>query len=765
METGRDGRIGRYLKRNEKVWTPPHLITIDSESWRIDRGNGEDQQLRLWRARLDDRRKPEKRERQQLRAGGRDAAGLAATVDTWCSGRETIWLYAHNLGYDLTVTQLVAHLYALGWNLDRCSTVPDYLFLFMSKGRKRLTMTDSHHLLPMRLDDIGGLLGMPKLAMPKESAPDDEWDTYCARDVDVLATAVLELMSHWDDYGLGNWSVSGASCGFRAMRHTLPAKSIVTFRDEETSKLSRSAIYGGRRYCWRHGEQPPGRYAELDFTSAHATTAASYPMPAKAGTFFESLPIDHVALEGKIAIVIAECEIETDRPRFPVRANGRVWFPVGRFRTVLASPEIHWARETGCLRSIGRGQFHYTTKVMQPFFNRVLEIADPKNGDYPLVVRAMWKQWGRSVIGKFAQPGYQVTQTPMLTDRVWYYEKAQDWETGEPYWLVHYNGWIHEARQDGDGTSAYPAVLALVESYERVALGRAAELLGDKVLIQCDTDGLWADVGALEAGIDTELGFDLTDISRPARVEVALGVVNEQIGALQLREKHNVTRVAIWGPQNYDAGQYSKHSGRPKGVREIADGIWAGDTFPSVAHQLAHSAPGVFRTERVTWTRPANVIPGWVLADGTVRPVETSLAADGATVLLEWDQTRWAATGAQLYPVQHDALDGLWAPPADAEQDQAADVDADQAPALQLAPAPPERGLARLAARQLRRAARDATAARRQHWRICGQCGRRDAQPWEICGQGWALKRAERELLAKVAQLRQPVEIDQPGLL
>lgn len=671
MQPGRDGKVGRYLRRNDKVWTPPTLITFDSESWRSERPDGEDQRLRLWCARMDDRRSVGGKLAQHHRAQGRDGSELARQVDQWCKGRETVWLYAHNLGYDLTTTRLIEYLCSMGWTVDRCSTIPEYLFLFLSNGRKRLTITDSHHMLPLRLGEIGNMLGMHKLSMPAKDAPDDDWFTYCARDVDVLASAVLTLMEHWDDYALGNWSISGAACGFRAMRHMMPPKSMVLIDDAEGSENDRAGIYGGRRYCWRHGQQPPGRYSELDFTQAHATVAANYPMPVKRGTWFNSLPLNHIAINSRLAMIIAEVEVETDVPRFPCRIDGRVWYPVGRFRTVLASPEIAWARELGCLRAIGRGQFHYLSNALRPFFTRVLDVTSAPNTSYHPLVRAMWKQWGRSVVGKFAQHGYQVTDTGMLTDKPWFYEKAVNAQTGEQYWLVHYDGTIHAARERGDGASAYPAVLALVESYERVAIGKAAERLGPDVIIQCDTDGLWADVGALEHGAATNLGFDLTDIDRRARVELAIDVTNRELGHLQLREKHSVGRMSVWGPQNYDAGNYTKHSGRPGRLTEVQDGIWAGNVFPAISHQMTYSNPGVYRLELVSWTRPACVIPAWVLDGGRTAAVEVAAGAGGTQMLAPFDRTRQAASGARLGPAQHPALDGLWTQVEDSRDDNA----------------------------------------------------------------------------------------------
>lgn len=739
LTPGRDGRIGRYLRPNDRVWTPPCLITFDTETRRHQRGDGEDQQLRLWCAALDDRRQQHHAPYEHAEAQGHTGAELAAQVDTWMRGRQVAWIYAHNLGYDLTTSALVEHLAALGWVVDTCSSIPEYLFLTMSKGRHRVTLTDLHHLLPMRLADVGTMLGRDKLRMPPEAAPDADWFTYCGRDVSVLATCLLVLMGHWDDYGLGNWSLSGAACGFRAMRHTLPAKAVTLIEDPAGSANDRAAIYGGRRYCWRHGELPPGRYSELDFTSAHASTMATHPMPVKRGGWFDSLPPDHMAIDGKFALVIAECEVETDRPRFPCRAGGRVWYPVGRFRTVLASPEIAWARDTGCLRAIGRGQFHYTSGVYRPFFRRVLETSDPRSETYPPVVRAMWKQWGRSVVGKFAQRGYVTEDTGLLTDRTWHYERAMDAASGEAYWLIHYGGTIKRTRQQGDGTSAYPAILAMVESYERVALGKAAELLGDRVVIQCDTDGLWANMGELEAGAVTGLGFRLADVAREARIGLAVDVVNNALTGLQLREKHTVSRMVVLGPQNYTAGNYTRQSGRPKGLREVRPGIWAGDTFPSIARQMAASSPEVYRTESVTWQPPASAVPGWVLADGTVRPVEVAQNAAGAWEVRPWLDTAQNGAGGDLGPVQHKALDGLWAyvdrtPEAGPEpMTEAAGLPAEDSNAegeLRQHPRPP---------RPLRSAFRQAEREWRAHRKLCYDCrrGQNDTSRW--CDIGFRL--------------------------
>jgi len=659
--------MGHYIRPNEKVWTPGSVIFVDSEAWRTPAGGGEDQTLRLWRARLDDRRPRKRGTVEHLTAGGTTGPALAAQVDAWTVQRPSAWLYTHNIGYDLTLTCLIPGLCATGWAVSFTSAHPAYLFLTLTKGQRTLTVTDSHHLLPMPLDGIGTLVGLDKSRMPPQDAGDDAWGDYCARDVDVLATAVLALMDHWDGNQLGRWTTSGAANGFRALRHMLPPKSITVFDDPDGSANDRAAIYGGRRSCGRLGEQPPGRYSELDFTAAHATTAASYPMPVKRGPWFGTLPPHHKAIDGHYAYVIAECDVETDVPRFPKRAGDRVWYPVGRFTTVLASPEIAWARDLGCLRRIGPGQFHYTSTALAPFFQRVLDSQHATDEAVPPIAKAMWKQWGRSVAGKFAQPGYVTRDTGQLTDKIWYYEQAIDAETGKGFWRVHYGGHIHDCREEGESGNAYPAVLAVIESYERVALGKAIEMLGHQAVVQYDTDGLWADMGAIEAGHVTNLGFSLADVTREARCDLAVDVVNQQLGALQLREKTTVNKMIVVGPQDYEVGGRATRSGCPRKASRIADGKYLGDTFPGVAWQQANSRDGVFRVETVTWTQPACSIPAWVLSDLTTAAVEVRDGLDGQAVIVPWCESRHAARGARLGPHQNADLTGLWDPATDTE--------------------------------------------------------------------------------------------------
>jgi hypothetical protein len=258
----------------------------------------------------------------------------------------------------------------------------------------------------------------------------------------------------------------------------------------------------------------------------------------------------------------------------------------------------------------------------------------------------MWKQFGRGVVGKFAQRGYQTEVTAMLTDLDWFYEQGYDLESGQAFWLVHRAGRIEKRWQEGESRNAYPAVTAVVESLVRVTLDRVIQAAGPNAPVLCDTDGLWLDMTA-----------------RPDQA-----AIGRAADPFTIRLKDETPRLEIAGPQSYDWKGGSRHAGRPRNMTRTGASTWAGDVFPGLAWQMAHGKAGEYQLVAHTWKQEACTIRAWVLSDGHVAPLEMTLAADGGNHLLPWSMTSAARSGRILGPSQHADLAGLWAPethPAD----------------------------------------------------------------------------------------------------
>ena len=391
-----------YLRANESEWTPGRVLVVDTET-RSTRVDGLDTlALRLWVAARLDRRGDRWISACNLTGSGEDRRSLARWVDAQTVGAQTVWLYCHNLGFDLTVSRLPDQLHRLGWRMSDWSFAGRNVAGRMTKGSKRLALCDSVSLMPHALAVIGRALGRQKGTLPAPEASEAEWLDYCTRDVLITAEAVLTLMDWWDREQLGHWAQSGPGCGWNAMRHRHGGRAILVKTEPEGVQADRAAIRGGRRDVTRVGEVAGGPFALVDFSNAYLTVAASCLLPKGRRAPVSAQPSFSHLVDGNRFGTVAHCRIDTPTPAYPLRTKTGVFYPTGQFDTVLCSPEIVAARAAGHLVSIMGGWVHDTGYALQPWAQWCLDRLADDDDQTPPVVKMMVKQWGRSVIGKFA---------------------------------------------------------------------------------------------------------------------------------------------------------------------------------------------------------------------------------------------------------------------------------------------------------------------------------------------------------------------------
>ncbi len=429
-----------YLRPNDKVWSPPSIVAFDTETETIPDTEPEVLKLRLWCATVVDRRPKYPAQSVTWQSQGETGLGLAEQLEGWSKSRPTLWVYAHNLGFDLTTTRLTHYLHRLGWEVTDFAVSGPTPWFRLRKGSRHLTLTDSWSWLPHALETIGQSLGLTKPDLPANGDPMAAWLNRCRADTSILALAVCSLMDWWDKHALGRWSITGASCGWNAFRHIPAPSRVLVDPDDDGIKFDRLAIRGGRREAFKVGTFRNGPFAELDFTAAHPTIAAELPLPVGRARRFGSLAVDSSLLDNDRRGVIARAEIVTDKPRYPYRAHGATWYPVGRFWTTLAGPELEEARRLGHLASIGPGYVHKLGCAMMPWARWVLDV---QNGDAPdtsPVALLAAKSWGRSVIGKWAARSHRSIKLGTAPVAEWGLERSWNHNAGTRAAMVDLDG-------------------------------------------------------------------------------------------------------------------------------------------------------------------------------------------------------------------------------------------------------------------------------------------------------------------------------------
>lgn len=648
-----------YLRPNEAEWTPAAVAFIDTETYRVPNTEPEVLAMRLWCARTVDRRPNRNGRASDTWAYGTSRADIAAWVEKTVVGRDSLWLYAHNLAFDLVTTRLPLLLVESGWAITEAALSGRAPWLRFSRGRKHITMADSWSWLPHALADIGTAVGVAKPALPDDDGTDVAWQQRCRADVEILSAAMLGLMDWWDHDRLGRWTISGPASGWNAMRHKPTVERIVVDPRPDLVSFERQAVYGGRRGTWRIGTFGAGPFAEVDFTAAYPTVAAELPLPLKRSHSFDHLALDDFRLRGDRWGVIAEVEVETDTARWPVRTDGGVFYPVGRFTTTLAGPDITEALRLGCLRSVRSGWAYRLGRALTPWARWCLSVQSGQCDTAPPIAVMVAKSWGRTVIGKWAMRSSVTTKWGPSPFRDWHIEEGWDHSGGCKGTVVDLAGQRFWTTRTETGDNCFPAVLAFVEAHVRTRLNRALEALGGPCLLQCDTDGVIIDTRRVSATTGAT-GHAVARAASPAhRLQRRLDEIAPQLAPLSLRVKRVHDQVAIIGPQHVMAGGQRRFAGLPTAAQQIGPGRYRVRLWPSLSWQLSNGDARGFVRPLVEPVVTGPFPTGWLLADGRVTPVSMRARADGPAVI---DMPpAWVGAGGRpgLHDAQHPRLAGV----------------------------------------------------------------------------------------------------------
>lgn len=622
-----------WLADNETERSPRRLLVWDTEGDLIP--NTSTQKLRLWVAREVLRKGlTPKRPRETQREGTSVTALLAVIAE--CAHSDTpLWLVAHGQSYDLTITRLPLLLTELGWELTSHALTSGEPWAHFRQGHKTLRLIDSHSHLPRSLEYIGDRLGIPKRPLPDFADSDEEWFKRCRQDVEILTRAFCEYLDWWDRTHLGAFADTGPSSGWHAMRHRKAPDKVLIDPEPEGRAWDRQAIYGGRRDCWRKGLMPEGWYVELDLVQAHLSVCAHAPLPVRRVSAFDSQPVDTHLLTHIGTGIIAEAELETETPRFPLRLAGAITYPVGRFRTVLASPELAYARELGCLRAIGPGRRYrlgYAMEGWGRWLQRVLQEEEP---DVPPAALVAAKGWSRTVIGRWAmRTGRQDFELPAAGHR-WGVTWGRDHESGAPRTIMTLGNREQWLVQDQESDSSFPAVLAWVQSHTRVLLDKLLSALPDSQLILCDTDGVlvpFEGLCQLIAGMAPE-DWGYTSVRNVA--EYAAQLLSQSTRPVAVQVKNVYRQGEVLGPQHLVMDGKRKLAGVRASAQEIRPHVYTYETWPKLAWQMAEGSRWGYVNGRAAVDLTAVQPPRWVYEDGCCEPLRATLRpADGGVSVL-----------------------------------------------------------------------------------------------------------------------------------
>lgn len=570
-------RVWHNVRKNETTRIPRRYIFLDTEARISKRGQGHEQEWRLGVASFVTSRKG----REPIATVKSYSSPAQLWEDTLAfserEGRTVLW--AHNLGYDLRISDAFRILSQQGWRMVAHNITSRNTWMEWRRERSTLLMADSASIFPTTLAQIGKWFGIGKIAMGLDSDNDSEWLHRCHRDVHILSTAILAYLEWLETEDMGNWQITGAGQSWATFRHKFLTHKMTVHDDEAALVAERRAMWAGRCEAYWHGEISFQTVHEWDFSAAYPTIARDFPVPVR---LLGPMPRDYdwqSTVRSTSVAVLAECYVETGLPIVPTSSDGRILWPTGRFHTTLWSPEIRVLMDSGARVTVKRAWLYRLRPALKAWGEWILDAIRKDDSEIPAWQKAVLKHHSRALIGRMAMTYNQWSEYAETPDCKVQRMKVWDTEEGREYDLMQVGSTIWQDDGRVEWGQSMPMVTGYIQSIARVRLWEVMNALPEKVLLYVDTDSL----------LVTQQ--HLATVDAIARSDIGNG----------LRLKRSWDGFAIYGPRQIVTGEQVRVSGVPRSARHVARGKYTGEVWDSLATSLRRGNPDRVTTRERDW--------------------------------------------------------------------------------------------------------------------------------------------------------------------
>jgi DNA polymerase elongation subunit (family B) len=520
-------------------------------------------------------------------------------VDSHVYAHTKTVIVAHNIVYDFMVCDGLHELAARGYTAENIITGEGIQLYTFHRKSTTLQFLDSMNIFSSSLAKLGQDIGIPKIECNPLTATDEQLIPYCKQDVNVLLQAFKQYLTFLRREDMGAFAVTRAGQAFNCYRHRFMRHDIMIHTRPDVIELERTAYFGGRVQCNYIGKSADGPFYQLDVNAMYPYVMRHNPYPVLVHG-----PARHnslKALENILSkyLAIARVTLETDEPAYPVRRNGLLLFPTGRFTTTLTTPELQYAQRKGHIVSVGDvtiyNHAYIFTEFVESLYQIRLRYKRQGNDTYSMFC----KLFLNSLYGKFGQrsPEWETVGTApldMVDYRTVYDMKGNQWKEKT------FGGLIQRSENTMNAWNAFVAVAAHVTAYARVLLYELCMFAGWENVYYTDTDAM----------IVNATGY----------ARLAEWIDTDKLGYLKLeRQGHTID---IRAAKDYTFGGVDKRKGIPHKAKLVGPDAWEVEVWPSLLGLTRANHLSGYYTYAMTKRPTYEYTRGIVTPSGWTRPFQ-----------------------------------------------------------------------------------------------------------------------------------------------
>ncbi len=617
-------RKPHYWKTAGAKLAPSNILCFDTETWHGERATvqgGELHRLRLGVAlayRLEHSRRTRVKE-----LCFKDRSEFIQLLETRMDKSRPLWVFAHNLAYDAGVVGLWKWVRQPGVNCEKCAVSGSLFFMRLVTPHGVVILCDTLNYYRTSLAKLGKAIGKPKMVMPGQDEPDSVWAAYCANDTEVTAGAVDHLISFNRAEELGPWQPSIAGLAFSGYRRRFMKHKVLVHTYRRPLALERQAYYGGLVDTPFIGKAPASSVWELDVCSMYPAVCQQ-PLPVKIVNGTANADVSVVKHLAKKFLLCADVTLATTDEPYPVKCKAGTFYPLGRYRTALAHPELMLAVERGHVEKVHFVSWYTSGFLFKDYMRHFAakKIAYSKSNTEAFEtlckyfmtnlygktgqMSPKWVQWGAKAMAlleeKYGLPPNSLVDTHTKPPDLYELHGTYSFRAiPEPIEIRDFYGVVEVKVGEHESRDSCPIIAATVTSYARCLLRKFQAIAGWGNWFYSDTDSIW------------------TNDKGKRNLEAAGCVKEEVLGFLSVEREHKW--LVVHGPKDYETDTVRKLKGIRAGTKPAADGSFTQLHFPSAAKQIQRGeANGVF-CAHVTKRLARTLTKSAPLPDGFTRPL------------------------------------------------------------------------------------------------------------------------------------------------
>ena len=470
----------------------------------------------------------------------RDGHAFARWVLSHLKKKSTLYIFSHNLYYDIKVSGLLRILTSVfSYEIDSFYENSHGLIITLKKRREQkiIHLLDTLNYFPMPLKKLAPIFSTEKLEVDVFTDDEEKLIEYCFRDVEIIRRAILSMIDFLKQHQLP-FGYTAASISMKAFRSRFLKHRIFIHANPEVDELEKQSYYGGRCEAFRIG--PVGTTWKLDVNSMYPYVMKN-PMPVNLVAYRKNEPVKRLKTyldRGYLAI--AEVFIECREEAFPIRLKQKLLFPHGRFITTLCTPELKYALEKNYVKKVYRVAYYHGADIFSEFvdffYEKRMQYKKEQNEPYAYFTKSILN----SLYGKWAQMQREIVYRYTDEDEDYYRREAV--VNGEKLTEVKiFRDVFFIEKKQKPSYNSFIAISAHITSYARMYLYQLMRTAGLENVYYCDTDSLFVN----------EKGYE----------KLQRYIHEHELGKLKLE---GVKECEIYGAKNYLFGSERKIKGIPK---------------------------------------------------------------------------------------------------------------------------------------------------------------------------------------------------------